>query len=96
MTKKEIFELVSEKENKYFELVWYSRADPKSKNKVVKEHIARIQKKYPYETDQLADEDISDWQHGFHSGLLAGLRYVLTLNHTGRELADEEFPDLDT
>lgn len=96
MTKKEIYDLVSKKENKYYELVWYARADRKSRNKVVREKIASIKKAYPHETDQLADPEMSDWQHGFHSGLLAGLRYVLTLNHTGRELADEEFPDLDS
>jgi hypothetical protein len=37
-----------------------------------------------------------DWYHGFNSGMLAALRYVLTMDDLGIKQADEEFPMLDS
>jgi hypothetical protein len=38
----------------------------------------------------------ADWQHGFNSGMVAALRYVLTMDDLGLEQANDEFPLLDS
>ena len=99
--KKEILELVIEKEQKYCDLVWYARKTPDQYNTIpkVKENVDRIEKLYPTETKNLVSET-GDWEHGFNSGMLAGMRYVMTLFDTGpmggKEQADEDFPFLDS
>jgi hypothetical protein len=87
---------ISIKLDKYVDLLWYARSKPENINiKGVKENKARIEKAYPDEVKELKG-DGSDWQHGFHSGMVAGLRYVLTLKEEGKEQAEEEFPFLDS
>lgn len=76
--------------NKYCDLVWYARS-PKSnairevydnQSKEAIENIlnnqARIEEMLADETSRLNDPEYSDWQHGFHSGCLATMRYVVT------------------
>jgi hypothetical protein len=96
MKKKEIFDVVSEMEQKYFELVWYARSYKNRNLDVVLEHRARIEKLHPNEIAKLNDLDSSDWQHGFNSGMLAGMRYVHSLAYEGKDIAEEDFPFLDT
>jgi len=96
MKRQELFENIQQKEDKYFDLVWYARSKPEHINiKGVKENIERIETLYPNEVKELQSER-GDWQHGFHSGMLAGMRYILTMNDMGKEQADDEFPMLDT
>lgn len=102
MKKKEILENIIELEDKYFDLVWYARKSPNDYDTIpkVKENVDRIEKLYPTETQDLSS-DTGDWEHGFNSGMLAGMRYIMTLyrsinKHGGKEVADEEFPFLDT
>ena len=56
----------------------------------------RIRAAYPKETDDLNSEDLGDWTHGFNSGVLAALRWVMTAQEYGVQEADDEFPFLDT
>ena len=101
MKKKEIIELLEEKEEKYFDLVWYARVTPEKYNTIPKtmENVDRIEKLYPTETKSLSS-DTGEWEHGFNSGILAGMRYALTLLDngpmSGKEYAEEYFPFLDT
>ncbi len=97
-TKANALKILYEKEKKYFDLVWLARSRPQDylRNESVRRSVETIKFNYPEETEALADEDEGDWQHGFNSGMLAGLRYVLTLFEDGKEQADEEFPFLDT
>ena len=96
MKKKELIENVIVKQNKYADLLWYARTSPEHINiKGVKENKDRIEKIYPNEVTQLSSEN-GDWQHGFNSGMVAALRYVLTMDDLGKEQADEEFPMLDS
>ncbi|MBM3590959.1 MAG: hypothetical protein FJX30_06305 [Alphaproteobacteria bacterium] len=96
MTKKQLFENILQKEDKYGRLLWYARSTKEAeKIKGVKEHKEDIEKLYPNEVKKLQSER-GDWQHGFHSGMVAALRYVLTMNEMGLEQADEEFPMLDS
>ena len=96
MKKQEVITEVAEKESKYFDLVWYARKSPEHYDlPKVKEKIDEIEKLYSLETKQLQGED-GDWSHGFNSGMLAGMRYVLSLYDLGKEHAEEEFPFLDT
>ena len=82
---------------KYTRLVWFARAD---QHKTVPEDIAEVRLKeycavevdYPEDVEALRGEH-GDWQHGFNSGIVAALRWIL---EEDKELADEEFPFLDT
>ena len=97
MKKHEIITAVSEKENFYHDLVSYARKTEEQYNTypTVKELVNRLEKEFPNETEKLKGEE-GDWTHGFNSGMLAGMRYVLSLYDMGKEQAKEEFPFLDT
>jgi hypothetical protein len=63
--------------DKYLRLVWYARKSPEllaSRSDIAAQH-ASIAERYPQETEALHGER-GDWQHGFHSGMLAALRLV--------------------
>jgi hypothetical protein len=96
MNTEELIKALQEKENKYFDLVWYARSRPENINiKGVKENKQRIETLYPNELNGLQSER-GDWEHGFNSGMLAAFRYILTLSEMGKETADDEFPNLDS
>ena len=98
MTKEQFENLMIElndKENKYLDLVWYARSKPENGEiPNVKENIKRIIELYPDEMKKLYED--GDWQHGFNSGCLAAFRYITLLIEEGKELAEQEFPDLDS
>ena len=81
---------------KYERLVWFARSD--LHNTDVPEDIAEgrfkaycdVEVDYPKDVEALRGEH-GDWQHGFNSGIVAVLRWML---EEDRDLADEEFPDL--
>ena len=108
-------------EEKYFNLVWYARSPHKEiihqVYKDTPEDIiqgalnaqSKVEEQYPDEID--AYRENPDWQHGFNSGCLAAMRYVMTalypceiedeeeggtFTYGGLEDAKEEFPMLDT
>lgn len=96
MNKKQLLETILQKQDKYVDLLWYARSNPNDINiKGVAENKERIETLYPTEVKELQSEN-GDWQHGFHSGMAAALRYILTLDEFGKEQADEEFPMLDS
>jgi hypothetical protein len=96
MNKKQLIEEVAKKQNKYSDLVWYARSSSEHDNiPGVKENRKRIEESYADEVNALHEDD-SNWQHGFHSGMVAALRYVLTIDELGLEQADEWFPELDS
>lgn len=91
-------------EAKYFDLVWYARRnpDPESVSELppnilvdMLANMRRIESKYPAEVEEL-QSPIGDWTHGFNSGMLAALRWIMTANEDGVDQANEEFPFLDT
>jgi hypothetical protein len=98
---KETIKLMTENScNKYFDLVWYARKD---ENKLLEEEryeilalIKKIEEKYPIEIKELNDYNLSDWSHGFNSGMLAASRLYLYMIEEDIEQAIEEFPFLDT
>jgi hypothetical protein len=102
MRKELIEKHVLEIQDKYFRLVWYARKDVEKLKQEGREDILNsikeIETLYPEETESLKGYETGDWEHGFNSGVLAGLRFVLTLidKHGGYEEAMEQFPELDT
>ena len=96
-TKAVVLAEVKKMENKYFDLVCYARSSPKN-NSIpgVLENRTRIEKTYPYEVAKLQSGADSGWSHGFNSGMLAGMRYVMDLLTEGIEEAEDLFPDLDS
>ncbi len=89
-------ENIIEKQKKYADLIWYARSSRKDNSIAgVKENKDRIEELYPDEVNDLQNED-GDWHHGFNSGMVAALRYILTMDDLGVEQANEEFPMLDS
>jgi hypothetical protein len=96
MNKKQLLENILQKQDKYADLLWYARSMPEHESiKGVKENKERIENLYPNEVKELQSER-SDWQHGFNSGMVAALRYILTMDDLGLEQANKEFPELDS
>ena len=86
--------------DKYFDLVWYARKDV---DKLLEEErydilatVQKIEEKYPKETSDLKDHELSDWTHGFNSGMLASARLYLSIIEYDLEQALEDFPELDS
>ena len=99
MNKKQLVENVVEKLKKYEDLIWYARATPENYHiKGVKENVDRIEKEYPNEVKELSglSTEHTNWHHGFNSGMVAALRYILTMDESGLEQANEWFPELDS
>ncbi len=93
-----IYNKLSDLENKYESLVWYARKTDKQINSIpeVKQHVLEIQNLYPNECMELNVQELSDWSHGFNSGMLACVRYIQDYVDEGKEFADENFPSLHT
>ena len=97
ITKILILNEAAKMESKYCDLVWLARKSSKHDHiKGVLESKKRIAALYPNETIGLIDELAGDWNHGFNSGMLAGMRYILDIGNNGLEEAIEFFPDLNT
>lgn len=100
----DVLELIADKADKHEQLVWYARKAPAgdpSWDKLPEEirvgalnAAARVRELFPDETDALQG-DHGDWEHGFNSGVLAALRYVLHAAADPEE-AEAEWPELDT
>ena len=96
MKKIEIKNQVQALESKYCDLVWYARSSPKHSHiEGVLENRKRIEEIYPKEINQLLHGE-TDWEHGFNSGMLAGMRYIVDLFENNKETGDERFPFLDS
>jgi len=96
MKKIEIKNQVQVLESKYCDLVWFARSSPKNYSVAgVLQNRKRIEESYPKEINQLLHGE-TDWEHGFNSGMLAGMRYVIDLFENNKETADELFPFLDS
>ena len=98
MTKKQMKNNILSMEMKYSRLLWYARKSQEHIDTIpgVKEEAMDIEKEYPEETKRLNSKEYGLWQHGFHSGMVAAMRYLLTLEEEGQEEADEQFPELDS
>ena len=97
MKKNEILEEVKRLHDKYEDLVWYARSRPEHTNiPGVKENRERIENLYTEEVNDFWNGGSPDWTHGFNSGMLAGMRYILEMESIDKETADELFPSLDT
>ena len=94
-TKKQIEENVIKMSQKYEDLIWYARSGRNTHIQLVMTHRERIEGMYPNEIKELSSES-GDWSHGFNSGMLAGMRYVLSMMEYGVETAEENFPELDS
>ena len=106
-TKAQAIEAIREKEDFYFHLVWYARKAPPDDDEYwgdapndiylkAQQAMKDLEARCPEEVERLKSADEGDWQHGFNSGMLAGMRYALELLQGTKAQADEEFPFLDT
>ena len=109
--KTEVKDHLIEMSSKYLDLVWYARKapldDPDYWDGVPEEikhgagnSMSRVEEMFPDEIDELKS-DHGDWTHGFNSGMLAAIRFVLTAEYDddpdgGLQGAIEDFPELDT
>jgi len=98
----EVKQAINRLHKKYWDLVWYARSDPECypgkadslRAGVFMAH-AGIEAAYPDEVNDLLESD-DNWEHGFNSGCLAMLNYLLMANSFGVEAAEDDFPNLDT
>jgi len=91
-----VIKAILKMEKKYCDLVWLARKRPEDYlRQDILRSIKQVEFLYEDEVKELGGEH-GDWQHGFHSGVLAGLRYVLAISDFGIEQAEEDFPCLDT
>lgn len=95
-TQSEINQKMMEFEEKYELLVWYARKSEHQINTIpaVRECVLEVQTSYPHECQEL--NEYRDWAHGFNSGMLASVRYLLEMERSGVDCADKNFPSLDT
>jgi len=95
--REEIMKDVLEMHDKYESLVKYARVTPQqiSEHKLVKELVVKVESSYPTEVEGISGRD-GDWHHGFNSGMLAALRYIITSDSIDKETATDWFPELDT
>ena len=109
MPYKEAIEHFSGLSGKYCDLVWYARKPPLEDNiawdkltqdpdirKGAMASTFKVEEQYPEETKRIACPEHGDWEHGFNSGMLAALRYVLDTLEGDHEFAKDCFPMLDT
>jgi hypothetical protein len=97
MIKKEIIQTVVEMNEKYTDLVWLARTSPDNYDiEGVRKNIERIEKTYPKEVELLINGDNPNWEHGFNSGILAGMRYIMDMIDENKDFADSLFPNLDS
>jgi hypothetical protein len=97
MKKKLILEEVKKMESKYCDLVWYAHSPSKYDTiPGVLENRTRIEEAYPDEVAKLENMANLDLEYGFYKGMLAGMRYILSIDAYGKEAADEDFPFTDT
>ena len=101
----DVLELIAAKEDKYQQLVWFARKHPSDHpswdnvpadiKQGALNSAAKVEEHYPDECDSLKCPDCGDFEHGFNSGMLAALRFVL---HAAEDpqTAEEFFPELDT
>ena len=99
-------ELIAAMEEKYSNLVWYARKAPPEdaeywsdtpaeiKTAALNE-MAKVEEMSPDEVDALKCPNCGNWNHGFNSGMLAALRFVMHAAEDPEE-AQEDFPMLDT
>ena len=97
-TIEELIESMEYLESKYQDLVWYARKSNRMRKENPKTRAAmlKVERKYPEEITNLTTFETGDWEHGFNSGMLAGMRYLITQMEEGKEIADKEFPELDS
>lgn len=75
--REDLTEKLGQIKDKYFDLVWLARKRPGDlKIPAVKAAHDKVRAKYPEEVEQLEDEDIGNWAHGFNSGMLACARLL--------------------
>jgi hypothetical protein len=95
---------VGEMREKHLDLVWYARSNPLSRpGDENSRHTAEgwrrhfLEATYPQEVANLSELEVgADFHYGFHSGVLAGLRFVAAALTEGVEAAKAKFPDLNT
>jgi len=88
---------LSRMEQKYESRVWLARKG--SEHLAMPEvaaHAKKVAEMYEEEFSALLNPHSGDWQHGFHSGMLAAMRYVKDYFEDGPKTAAEFFPDLNT
>jgi hypothetical protein len=97
MTKKELEVRLAEACEFYCDLVWYARRDKTDPDTPGHESMKQIQREHRAQVSDLQGENY-DWHHGFNSGCLATVRLALGFLMTSEDadLAEQEFPDLDT
>lgn len=92
ISKEEILDQVVNMESKYASLVWYGRSD--FENESLNNSRNKIKNAFPSEVKLLETSD-SNWDHGYFTGIMVALRYIMDLEDLGIKKANNNFPVLD-
>ena len=82
-----ILQLAAEK---YFRLVWWARSDSNRPDIVALRQ--KVESDYPDDTQRVMNDD-ENFEHGFNSGVLAGIRLALGLSKVDKEENKENEED---
>ena len=95
MHNNDLIDIITKKEKKYFDLVWYARVNPEHHtSEELSEIIKRIESENEGEIEALNSEH-AQTQNGFHIGVLAALRFIRDLDENGLDYAEKNFPRVD-
>jgi hypothetical protein len=76
-------------EHKYFNLVWLARKTPDLwYHPQIGPKIKEVEDEFPKESEILTRPKEGDWQHGFHSGILACVRLLSPYTHSEKDLRE--------
>ncbi len=81
----------------YTDMLWFARTNETTLSTIelARKNYDRIESQFPELVDKLRNDD-SNFEHGFNSGVVAAIRYMLDLKETDLENARQNFPDLDS
>jgi len=97
-TKQQLINEIKLLEHKYEMLVWYARKSEQQIATIEGVRIAadEVTRDYTEEVASLNSPLFGDWQHGFNSGMLAGMRFVYDALKYGIDDARNSFPNLNS
>jgi hypothetical protein len=93
----DVFKEMIELHSVYTDMLWFARTNETTLSTIelARKNYDRIESQFPELVDKLRNDD-SNFEHGFNSGVVAAIRYMLDLKETDLENARQNFPDLDS
>ena len=108
---KEVKDLLIQLEQKYTDLVWYSRKPVSGVGEIsdenvksmyrnpeypctqenidsIRRSVEKVFEEYPNEVQSYHEPRFSDWRHGYNSGILGCVRFILDTTNSDKEIRE--------